>query len=387
MMGSANARAQEPATREAAIEAAQAEKAKTLQPYEPDKVERVIGRIDQALAAERRRFHPFFDSAYQGGGFAYGAGYNHFIGPFNAIDVRGSLTRTGYKRAEVAFAAPRLFERRASLSIIAGWREATQVGFFGLGMDVTKASRTNYGFEEPHVTALFTLRPTRRHLLLRGGLEFAKWSIEPGTGESPSIETVYTPSTLPGVGANPTYLHTQGTVGFDWRTSPGYSRRGGFYGITVHDYTDRDEAFGFRQLDYEADPALSDPARSVGDLAPWAGARPRSTRATSRFRSSCFRRSAAARRCADTPAGAFGIETACCSRRSGASWRTGSSIRPCSTTPARSPPSKSDLDFDGLKSDYGFGVRFHGPFTTALRVDLARSAEGTVLVFATGSSF
>ena len=31
-----------------------------------------------------------------------------------------------------------------------------------------------------------------------------------------------------------------------------YTRRGGYYGITVHDYNDRAEAFGFRQVDYEA---------------------------------------------------------------------------------------------------------------------------------------
>ena len=35
----------------------------------------------------------------------------------------------------------------------------------------------------------------------------------------------------------------------------------------------------------------------------------------------------------------------------------------------------SDLDFDGLKDDFGFGLRFHGPFATPLRVELARSRE------------
>ena len=35
------------------------------------------------------------------------------------------------------------------------------------------------------------------------------------------------------------------------------------------------------------------------------------------------------------------------------------------------------LDLDGLKSDYGFGVRFHGPFATPLRVEVARSPEGS----------
>ena len=47
----------------------------------------------------------------------------------------------------------------------------------------------------------------------------------------------------------------------------------------------------------------------------------------------------------------------------------------------------SDLDLNHLKSDYGFGVRFHAPLATVLRVDVARSNEGTRLVFAASPSF
>jgi hypothetical protein len=47
----------------------------------------------------------------------------------------------------------------------------------------------------------------------------------------------------------------------------------------------------------------------------------------------------------------------------------------------------SDLDFDGLKSDYGFGFRFHGPIATPLRIELAKSNEGLVLVFSAHAPF
>ena len=57
--------------------------------------------------------------------------------------------------------------------------------------------------------------------------------------------------TLPGLGAEITYLHTQGTVGLDWRTSPGYSRRGAYLGATLHDYKDQDDNFGFQMVEYE----------------------------------------------------------------------------------------------------------------------------------------
>jgi outer membrane protein assembly factor BamA len=47
----------------------------------------------------------------------------------------------------------------------------------------------------------------------------------------------------------------------------------------------------------------------------------------------------------------------------------------------------SDLDFDGLKSNYGFGFRFHGPLATPLRIELAKSNEGLVLVFSAHAPF
>ena len=96
------------------------------------------------------------------------------------------------------------------------------------------------------------VRPTRRLLFLAGGVEYSEWDQRSGAGSAPSVEEVYTPETLAGLGAKITYLHTQGTAAFDWRTSPGYSRQGGYYGATFHDFADRDDTFSFRQVDYDA---------------------------------------------------------------------------------------------------------------------------------------
>ena len=71
-------------------------------------------------------------------------------------------------------------------------------------------------------------------------------------GNVRSTDEAYTPASLPGLGTATTFFHTQATVGFDSRLASGYARRGGFYGVTGHDYTDRDDAFGFRRVDYEA---------------------------------------------------------------------------------------------------------------------------------------
>ena len=48
---------------------------------------------------------------------------------------------------------------------------------------------------------------------------------------------------------------------------------------------------------------------------------------------------------------------------------------------------RADLDLNGLKSDYGFGFRLHGPFATPLRVEVAKSPEGLRLIVATHAIF
>jgi outer membrane translocation and assembly module TamA len=50
-------------------------------------------------------------------------------------------------------------------------------------------------------------------------------------------------------------------------------------------------------------------------------------------------------------------------------------------------PRTADLDLKDLKTDYGFGVRFHAPLATMIRVDVARSSQGTRLVFAASPVF
>ena len=168
------------------------------------------------------------------------------------IDVRGSYTFSGYKRMEAEFVAPRLFRRRGALTMLGGWRDATQVSFYGVGTDTSVDARTNFRFTQPYGAVTLAGRPTRRYLVIGGGVEWSQWEQRPGQGSSPSVETVYTPDTLPGLGATVTYLRTQAWAGLDWRTSPGYSRRGGALGIGLRDYTDTDDAFGFQQIDYEA---------------------------------------------------------------------------------------------------------------------------------------
>ncbi len=376
----------QPATREAEIEQAKAEKANALHPYVPGRFERRMNRAEDILVNGVRRWHPFFESADYGGGVTFGAGYAHFVSPYNMIDVRGTYTTLGYKRLEAAFTAPRLFHRRGSLSLLGGWREATQAAFYGLGTDSSLDNRADFDFRQPYGSGTLEFWPMRRWLMLRGGFELSRWSVHHSQGDVPSVDTVYTPRTLPGVGAATTYLHSQGTAAFDWRTSPGYSRRGGYYGVTWHDYSDRDKQFGFDQVDYEAIqhfPILREAwvislrgiARTTYAktdqqvpffLLPYVG----SGHTLRGFISHRFR------------------------DRNGlilnAEWRI--RVNRFMDTAlfydtGKVAARRGDLDLRGVKSDYGFGFRLHGPSATFLRIEVAKSPEGARLVIATTPIF
>ncbi len=374
-------------TREAAIGQEQADKVKSLHPYVPNKAEAIFQHIDTVLEGGSLRWHPFFENAYSGGGFTLGVGHVSYVSGYNYIDVRGSYTISGYKRAEVEFVAPRMFKRRASLSVLGGWREATQVGFYGIGTDTSKDDRTNYLFQQPYGSALFTIFPTRRAFMLRGGAEWSRWSQEPGEGTSPSVETEYTPATLPGLGAEVTYLHTQGTVGLDWRTSPGYTRRGGFLGATLHDHNDRDKNFGFQMVEYEAIqhvPILRE-TWVLSFHARMQHANEKDSQQIPFFMLPALGGGSSLR---GFSSWRFRDQNSLLLQ---AEWRIMVNryldlafFYDAGKVTART----KDLDLDGLKDDFGFGLRFHGPFATPLRVELARSRESSLsLIFSSSASF
>jgi hypothetical protein len=375
------------ATRAGTIEQAQAEKAQALHPFEPNKVELFLDNLEATLLTGGIKVHPFFDNAYAGGGFTLGAGYATKVSSYNVLDLRGSFTFKGYTRLEAAFMAPRVLNRRGSLTLIGGWRNATQVGFYGIGNEQTSAQdRANYSFTQPYASAALSVMPTRRLLVLAGALDVAKWDVGAGKGSDPSVDEVYTPATLPGLGATPTYLHSQGTIGLDFRHSPGYARSGGYYALTFQDYHDTQGLNGFRLTDYDAVqhiPVLRDA---------WV--------------LSLHGHLELANAAADQIVPYFMLPSlgGGSSLRGFSSWR----FRDMNSLllqaewrvlanrfldmallydAGRVAAHRSDLTDAPLKSDYGLGFRFHGPMMTPLRIEFVQGNEGFNIVFSSKAAF
>ena len=369
-------------TRAGQVETQQAEKARTAAPYRPGRIEALVQKLDEHLSARHVRWHPFYGPAYHGAGVTLGAGYMFHTGDYDALDLRAAMSLNGSKRAEAEFRRPNLFQRRASLTVLGGWREGFGQNFFGLGTAAGSVDdRTEFDFRQSYGGATLELRPRRGMLMFGAGLEYSRYEQRGG-----SITARYSAETLAGVGQRVDYLQPHGRIALDWRPAADYARRGGVYGVTARRYIDADGPFSFTQVDYDLVqhlPLLRDAwvislrARAettftgADDAVPFFMMPFLGNATTLRgFRSTRFR-----------------------DRQSlllSAEWRIllnanldAAVFYDAGKVTAR----RADLTLRGLKSDYGVGLRFHTPASTPLRLDLAHSNEGFRMVVGATAAF
>jgi hypothetical protein len=377
-----NAAAQE--TRAGEIEEKQKEKAAASTPYQPSGLDQFLIRLEDNFASPPSGFYPEVGSIYPGGGFSLGAGYRHFYARNAVWDIRGLYSIKNYKQVEVGTRTPWHANGRWSLGVRAGWLDAPQVGYYGQGM-AEAAPRANFRLTQGYAAMTAGLRPTR-WTRLQAEVGYDDYETDAGRGTAPSIETIYDAITAPGLFAAPAFIRAEGTAAIDWRTSPGYSRKGGYYGVTYASYRDRNETFSFERVDGEiiqhipilretwvislrgrVQTTLDDDDVVPYFLMPQLGSG-RTLRGyeTGRFRDHHSILTSAEFRWIPNR---IGLDMAL--------------FYDAGKVTSR----REDLDLDGLKSDWGIGARFHGPTTTVLRIEAARGSDGWRLVVGTSAAF
>ena len=289
--GAAAAQESQPPTRESRNRAGAGREGQAAAALRPEQGSDRLNRAEDIIR-NGLTWHPFFENAY--GRRLHARRRLHETRACTTLDVRGSITPTGYKRFESEFIAPQLFGRRGTLLAVGGWREATQVGFYGFGMTSKKDERADYSFQQPYLNATLTVFPAKNPFLLRGAAEVTQWKQNPGKGgEEPSVETIYTPQTLPGLATAPVYLHTQGAMARLANRARLHAARRALHRHAARLHRHRRGA-RVQAGRLRGHPAHPHPPRSVGQSRSAAASRPPSTRAISRFRSSCCHRLAVA---------------------------------------------------------------------------------------------
>ena len=372
-------------TRAASIAAAQAAKAQRLEPYMPGKAERIAADLKRQLFETPEGFYPWFDSVYSGGGFTLGGGYRRFYGDRTSWDARALYSVKQYTLVELASDAIGISEGRLDLHLVGGWRDATEVSFYGVGGDTAADAKANFRLKQAFAGGAFHGRGPGP-LVFDVAMTYEDFALESGKGSSPSIEDAYTAETAPGLGDSPAFVHGAWSGGLDTRPSPGYARRGGLYAFGYETYFDAGSTYTFDRLQAEVVQhvpilretwvvSLHGVARTtLGDkqtvpyfLLPALG-------------SGSTLRAYPSWRFRDRHSLLLSGE-----------WRWVPNRMFMDMAifydAGKVTPRREDLNFEGLKQNVGVGLRLHGPLATPLRIDVARGSEGVNLVFSGAAAF
>ena len=370
-------------TREAEIAALQREKAARLAPHRPHRAEELLLQVRQTLIEQPSGFYPYFDSVYSGGGFTLGEGYRQYTGDRTHWSIAGLYSIKGYKLIEATEVSPGHWSGRLDLRAAAGWRDATQVAYHGLGID-SPAEGAAYRMQQGFAGGDATIRP-HKFLLLTAAATYESYTLKDPSDDSLSVNAPDAPF-APGAGASPDYVHTTVSAAFDWRRTADYARRGGQYRIARHHYGDREDTFSFDRLDAEIvqhvpilrenwvlsfhgrlESTLGDDDQVPYFLLPSLG-------------SGSTLRGYSSWRFRDRHAMLVSGE-----------WRWIVSRMALDMAlfydAGMVAPTIDGIRLQSFVSNVGIGARFHGPARTPLRVELAHGREGARLVFAASAAF
>jgi hypothetical protein len=367
-------------TRVEAIAEQQAEKAKALGVEGPSDAERIIRRVLLSpLLSGGEGVYPWFGSVFGGSGMAAGAGFlKRFEGDAH-LNAQAGISINNSRMLRADFAAPGLWHGRLQLETSAQWLEVRDVSFYGFGQDSSAATRQRFDFAPKDVGAHLTIRPLR-FVSLTGGYTFMNF-------DTHSDAPIFTEAETPGMNEELNYHITRATLGFDWRPSPSYSTRGGFYRATFERNEEaRGLPYSFNLQEYEAVqqvPILREQfvlaARGLmtltnsdsGDnvpvmLAPYLG-------------SGSALRGFSTRRFTDRNRVLLSGEYR---------WRPSRYLDMALFLDAgQVAADRHDFDLSEFETAWGVGARFHGANFNALRIEVARGREGIRLIFAGSQPF
>jgi hypothetical protein len=253
--------AEEP-TRDKMVDAARDAKSAATSAPERSAVERALYWYDNqyVLAKIFDGWHGFH---FAGGGFpagagtTYGVGFRHAFGADavtqgpNALNIESTAASStlGYRRVSAALGIQRLGGAPIDVRVQGGYSDLPQEDFFGIGQDSLRGDRTDYRLENTEAGVDVQWRPAT---LITVGSGVSVMSPRVGAGTDtrfPSIEQRFDTSSIAGATAQPDFVRTDASIGFDWRENPLHPHAGGRYAVQFSNFQDRDQgSFDFRRV-------------------------------------------------------------------------------------------------------------------------------------------
>lgn len=406
-------------TRAAKWQKLREDKRQTVQPHRDTELTRTLLRVEKSGFAELTQLgvkglYPFIGTTVRNSGFGGGARYwrprlggtqaslqgfaalSHKLYQFYGFQL-GKMKPNGVQayahplRNRSLFDNPfeetRLERRNLFLYLDLQYRDMLDEPFFGLGNDAPPENESSYAGRAAayEVAAAYHYR-SRVGIGLRGGFMQMKLR-ETKTDEAPDIRDVFDDTTAPGLARQPDFWHFGGSLWIDYLDHPTHPRLGGFLTLQLDDYNDRgSRGFHFHRFRLESRhylPLLSrqrllavrflttmDTPRGANRvpfyLMESLGGNDRLRGYSEvRFRDRNLIYLSAEYRWLPAPAWELAIF-----------YDTGKVF-----------PDRSSFEFNHLKKNWGFGVRFRNPNQVFIRLDFARSEESTMFHFAFSPAF
>jgi outer membrane protein assembly factor BamA len=243
--GPAPAAAQE--TRAQVLEQLREEKARSLAPYEPGRLEQWLLWYEEIDPLTKLAPHNGFYARYgfqwrpTGSGVGMGIGFRHDLLDRRArVDLGAGITAKNYQMLQADFSLPYLAGERLELGAYAVYRHNPQEDFWGIGSDSLAENRVNFGVDYADFQARAIARPVP---WLEASARFGgiKGNLDSGTDSRyPSIEERFTNETAPGLLQEPNYRYLELKGAIDRRDQEDNARSGGYYAFTWRQYTDLD---------------------------------------------------------------------------------------------------------------------------------------------------
>lgn len=381
-------------SRRETLEAQRAEKAKTLTPYAPGKLESGLLWMEDTRFS-KRLFNPYegwyvhLGGLTKGGGLGMGPGYKNWLFGEQALFHTwfvGSVRNYWFATTELTF--PKIAGGKVELGGHGYLRYWPRERYFGLGPDSLEDDRSTFLREGWEVRGHATYKPTQ-WLKAGGWTAFRTERIDDGKYPGfPPVDERFTEATAPGVTRQPDYWWSSVFVDVDNRDYPGNVKSGGHYRVSYDMWQDRqDFGYSFHDLRVEALQAVPifDKKRAIvarvmaqsldspsGETVPFF--------AMPTLGGSTTLRGFSEFRYRDTNAFLLNLEYR---------WEAFSGLDMALFGDwGTVAPTWDDVDFQHLKNDFGIGFRFNTFRSVFLRFDIARSRqEGVRFVTAFNGGF
>jgi hypothetical protein len=360
--------------------------AATAPAVEPDEGKIAIAErwIRVAFDREHRKggFYPEFGGLPPGSGISAGPGYRLPLGGGRVvIDASAAIGSSRSTFAQAQVEVPQLAGNHLRIGAQARRQDFTRVNFYGIGDVSRDDAETDFRLQTADYQAFAETLPWT---WFKAGATFGYTSpirIErPRAANAPAIQDRFDNVGAPGLTDRPAFLHGEVYARVDTREHPGRPTTGGAYRVSFSTFSDRDtRRYSFRQVEGDAlqyipvghrNSVLALRARVAGSdtssgntmpfyLLPTLGG----SHSLRGFQDYRFR-----------DRNALLLNAEC--RWPIAKSLDGAIFYDAGTVAARF----RDLDLKGMESSYGGGVRLHAGNTTFVRLDVARSREGTRLL-------